>query len=217
MQFKIDTKLNRIWAYINALFVEHTIFNIFWKNFHKIEDGVYRSAQMNPYSLKNYIKKYDLKLIISFRKDSLTSPLSLFERELCKEMNVDFQHISLSSRKIPTKEKLLELKNTFTNIKKPMLMHCKAGADRTSLAAVLYLYFNGYDLKKAMKEQLGFLKYGHIKNSGAGIIDYYFEKFLESGEKDLIEFTEKNRELLQNEFKPKGIFSFLNDTILRRE
>jgi len=44
--------------YLYALFVEHSILNIFWKNFHKIDEGVYRSAQMNPYSLKKYIKKY---------------------------------------------------------------------------------------------------------------------------------------------------------------
>ena len=199
-----------------ALFVEHSIFNIFWKNFHKLDDGVYRSAQMNPYTLKKYIKKYKFKQIISFRKFR-GSILSKYEKQICEEMGVEFIHISLSSRKLPTAEKLKELQKVFTNIKKPTLMHCKAGSDRTSLAAILYLYFNGYDLKKAMKEQLGFFKYGHIKNSSAGIIDYYFEKFLESGEEDLIAWTEKNRDKLQAEYKPRGFFNFINDKILKRE
>jgi len=47
--------------YLYALFVEHSILNIFWKNFHKVDEGVYRSAQMNPYTLKKYIKKYKKK------------------------------------------------------------------------------------------------------------------------------------------------------------
>ena len=207
--------MKKLRNYLNALFVEHTILNIFWKNFHKVDEGVYRSAQMNPYTLKKYIKKYNLKQIISFRKNG--DPLSQMERDICKKMGVEFRHISLSSRQLPSKEKLLELKEAFTNLKKPVLMHCKAGADRTSLAAILYLYFNGYDLKKAMNEQLGFWKYGHIKNSKAGIIDYFFEKFLESDETDIIEFSEKYADKLQKEFKPKGLFSFINDKILRRE
>lgn len=201
--------------YLHALFVEHTILNIFWKNFHEIEKGVYRSAQMNPFTLRKYIKKYNLKLILSFRKNS--DPLSQMERDICKEMGVEFWHLSFSSRTLPKKHEVIKLKEMFTNIKKPVLMHCKAGADRTSFAAILYLYFNGYDLQKAMDEQLSFWKYGHITNSRAGIIDYFFEKFLESDEKDIIEFLDKNREKLQNEFKPKGFFSFINDKILRRE
>jgi protein tyrosine/serine phosphatase len=207
--------LKKLKYYLNALFVEHTILNIFWKNFHKIDKDVYRSAQMNPYTLKRYIKKYNLKQVISFRKND--DPLSIMERELCEKMNVDFIHISFSSRTMVKKDDLIKLQNAFQTMKKPVLMHCKAGADRTSLAAVIYLYFNGYDLKKAMKEQLSFWKYGHIKNSKAGIIDYYLEEFYKSGETDLIEFTDRNRDRLQREFKPKGFFSFINDKILRRE
>ena len=207
--------MKKIKYYLDALFFEHTILNIFWRNFHKIDEGVYRSAQMNPFTLKKYIKKYHLKQIISFRNNS--DPLSIMERELCQKMGVKFTHVSLSSRSMVKKEDLIKLKETFENMEKPILMHCKAGADRTSLAAILYLYFNGYDLKKAMNEQLGFWKYGHIKNSKAGIIDYFFEKFLESDETDIIEFTDKNREKIEKEFKPKGLFSFINDKIFKRE
>jgi protein tyrosine/serine phosphatase len=201
--------------YLYALFVEHSILNIFWKNFHKIDEGVYRSAQMNPYSLKKYIKKYRIKTIITFRQDIDKSPLSIMEKKVCEEMGVEFIRIGLTSRRLPKKEKLIELKKRLEISKKPLLMHCKAGADRTSLASFLYLYWNG-KIDKA-KQQFSFLRFGHIKNSKAGIIDYCADKFLKSNQQDIIEWCENNRERLQIEFKPKGLFSFINDTLLKRE
>jgi len=206
---------DKIKTYLYALFVEHSILNIFWKNFHKVDEGVYRSAQMNPYTLRKVIKKYNLKTIISFRQDIEKSPLSQLEKKVCEEMGVEFIRIGLTSRRLPKKEKLIELKQAFENAKKPMLMHCKAGADRTSLASFLYFYWNG-KIKEA-KKQFSFFKFGHIKNSKAGIIDYCAEKFLESGDSDVIKWCEKNKEKLQKEFKPKGFWSFVNDKVLGRE
>jgi len=207
--------LCEIQEHIEALFKEHSILNIFWKNFHKVDEGVYRSAQMNPYTLRKYIKKYNLKTIISFRKDADRSPLSNIEKKICNEMNVKFVRVGLTSRRLPKKETLLELKTIFEMTQKPFLMHCKAGADRTSLASFLYFYWKG-DIESA-KKQFSFWKFGHIKNSKAGIIDYCAEEFLKSGEVDIIQWCEDNREKLQKEFKPKGLFSFINDKILRRE
>jgi protein tyrosine/serine phosphatase len=208
---------NRLKLYLYALFVEHSILNIFWKNFHKVDEGVYRSAQMNPYTLKKIIKRYKIKTIISFRRDSDTSPLTVLEREVCKQMNVKFKHISLSSRSLPSAEKLMELKKEFEKMQKPVLLHCKAGADRTSLASLLYLYWTKKDLRKYLKRELSFWKVGHIKSSKAGIIDFYFSEFMKSGEKDIIEWSRKYRNILQKKFKPKGFWSFINDKILRRE
>jgi len=202
-------------SYIYALFVEHSILNIFWKNFHKVDEDVYRSAQMNPYTLKKYIKKYNLKTIITFRQDINKSPLSQMEKKICEEMGVNFVRIGLTSRKLPKKQKLQQLKEAFENYPKPMLMHCKAGADRTSLGSFLYLYWNG-KIEEA-KKQFSFFKFGHIKNSKAGIIDYCAEKFLESKETDIIKWCEENREKLQKEFKPQGFWSFVNDKVLGRE
>jgi len=44
------------------------------------------------------------------------------------------------------------------------------------------------------------------KNLKAGIIYHCVEKFLKSGEVDIIQWCEDNREKLQKEFKPKGLF-----------
>ena len=207
--------MDNLKLYFYALFVEHSILNIFWKNFYKVDEGVYRSAQMNPYTLKKYIKKYNLKTIITFRKDTNSSPLSVLEKKVCDDMGVKFIRIGLTSRRLPEKSTILELKNTLETAQKPFLMHCKAGADRTSLASALYLYWQGKSYEE-IKKQFS-IKFLHLKHSKAGLIDYCFDKFIESNEKDIIKWCDENREKLQKEFKPQGFWSFVNDKILGRE
>ena len=51
-----------------------------------------------------------------------------------------------------------KLINIVKNAKKPILIHCKAGADRTGLVSALYLYSIGD--KNALK--MLSLKYGHF-------------------------------------------------------
>lgn len=207
--------MDKLKLYFYALFVEHSILNIFWKNFYEVDKGVYRSAQMNPYTLKKYIKKYNLKTIITFRQDIDKSPLSILEKEICDEMGVEFIRIGLTSRRLPSKTTLLELKNTLQTAKKPFLMHCKAGADRTSLASALYLYWQGMSYEE-IKKQFS-IKFLHLKNSKAGLIDYCFDEFMKLNEKDIINWCENNKEKIEKSFKPKGFWNFVNDKILRRE
>jgi hypothetical protein len=52
---------------IKILTEEHNAINLFWNNFHKVDEGVYRSAQILPWRLKKIIKKYNIKTIINLR------------------------------------------------------------------------------------------------------------------------------------------------------
>ena len=55
----------------------------------------------------------------------------------------------------------------------PALMHCKSGADRARIMAVLYLHFHrGMDIASAMS-QLS-LKYLHVKQGKTGMLDFFF-------------------------------------------
>jgi protein tyrosine/serine phosphatase len=61
---------------------------------------------------------------------------------------------------------------------KPLLIHCKAGADRTSLASALYLHAVKND--KNAEKQISIL-YGHFPwlGSKTGAMDRSFEKYQE--------------------------------------
>ena len=198
---------------IKILKEEHNFINLFWFNFHKVDEGIYRSAQLTPWRLKKIIKKYNIKTIINLRGNN-KNYMYQKEKEICKKMGVDYFTVSLSSRN-PSKIKKEELKKLIyilKNAKKPLLFHCKAGADRTGFTAVLWHIINKKDKNWAIKKELK-LKYGYISCSKAGIVKEIFKKYPE--DKDFIEWFEENK----NNFKFKGnkIINFIYDKILKRE
>jgi len=201
---------------LKIILEEHNIFNLFWFNFHKVDENIYRSAQLTPWRLKKIIKKHNIKTIINLRGNKKNF-LYKKEEEICKEMKVDYFTISIASRnphKIK-KEELIKLIDLLKNAKKPLLFHCKAGADRTGYVAVLYHILNNKDKNWAIKKELK-LKYLYFPFSKAGRIKKLFELYDEK--EDFVKWLEKNEKLLEKKFqKTNFLTDFIYDKILRRE
>ena len=213
MRFKIDTKLERLKAWLWAMFVEHNFINPIRYNFHKISDGVYRSSQPTMSQLHRDVKKYNIKTILNLKGTNTNSAYYVFEVEKCKELGIKLIDIEIYSRSIPDANKIKLAKEIFENIEYPMWMHCKAGADRTGLYATLFQYFH---LKMPIEKtnQLALIPFGHLKHSKAGKIDYY-----QHPDAELLDWAENvvDRDKMDKEFKPEGLASFINDYILMRE
>ncbi|MEO1958224.1 MAG: dual specificity protein phosphatase family protein [Nautiliaceae bacterium] len=192
---------------------EHNFLNLFWFNFHKVDNGVYRSAQLTPWRLKKMIKKYGIKTIINLRGNN-KNYLYKREKEICEEMGVEYYSVSLLSRSPEKirKEELEKLVNILKNAKKPLLFHCKAGADRTGFVAVLWHILKGRDKEWAIKKELR-LKYLYLPWSKAGKIKRVFELY-DGG--DFVEWFDKNRDKFK-EFKSSKFGDFLADKVLRKE
>jgi protein tyrosine phosphatase (PTP) superfamily phosphohydrolase (DUF442 family) len=222
VRFKIDTKLERLKAWLWAMFVEHNFINPIRYNFHKISDGVYRSSQPTMSQLQRDVKKYNIKTILNLKGTNPNSAYYVFEVEKCKELGIKLIDIEIYSRSIPDANKIKLAKEIFENIEYPMWMHCKAGADRTGLYATLFQYFH---LKMPIEKtnQLALIPFGHLKHSKAGKIDYYFEEFAkykaQHPDAELLDWAENvvDRDKMDKEFKPEGLASFINDYILMRE
>ena len=193
---------------------EHNFLNLFWFNFHKVDEGVYRSAQLTPWRLKKIIKKYNIKTIINLRGNN-KNYLYKREEEICKEMGVEYFTVALLSRSPERirKEELDKLVNILKTAKKPILFHCKAGADRTGFVAVLWHILNGRDKKWAIDKELR-LKYLFLPWSKAGKIKRVFELY--DGKSDFVEWFDKNREKFK-EFKSSKLGDFISDKVLRKE
>jgi len=194
---------------------EHNFINLFWTNLSKVDEGVYRSAQLTPWKLKKLIKKYKLKTVINLRGNN-KNYLYKRAKEICKEMNVEYYTVSLLSRnphKI-RKEELEKLIFLFQNAKKPLLFHCKAGADRTGFAAVLYHILNDKDKYEAIKKELK-LKYGYLAFTKAGRIKKLFELYNEK--EDFLDWFVKNREIIEKSYKSNKFADFIYDKVLKRE
>ncbi len=156
-----------IWAYINL-----------YGNFHKIDNDVYRSGQLNSVNMPIYIHTLHLKSILNLRGKS---PYAwyLMEKQIAQENNVSLLSFKISSRDYYDFNQTSALVSIIKNAPKPLLIHCLGGADRTSLASALYVYSVKHAPKSIAKEQLSWY-YGHVPiiRPHVTAMDKSFENFV---------------------------------------
>jgi len=106
-----------------------------------------------------YLKKYDIKSILNLRGD-IDKPWHKTELKILNKYDILDYDYGIGDRKVLTLKEMKDIVRLIKEAPKPLLIHCKAGADRTGLAVALYLY----DMKKdenAEDESLSLL-YGHF-------------------------------------------------------
>lgn len=112
---------------------------LLYGNFHKVDKDVYRSAQLFSFNMPYYIEKYGIKSILNLRGTS-SKDWYADEIHISKEYNLSHYDYGISARRLITIKQMDKIVELIKNAPKPLLIHCKAGADRTSLAVALYLY-----------------------------------------------------------------------------
>ena len=220
MLTKIKTFFLKFKDYLELYIIDHGFVRAIYPNLYKIDENMYRSSQPSPNQLKKLKKKFGFKTIINLRGENGLSAYSL-EKNACKKYNLKLINFRAYSRNPPEFKEIKELINLFDNIEYPALMHCKSGSDRTGIVAALYriLYLNE-SVKSASSKELHW-KYGHIKKSHTGVLDYFFDQYLSANKDEpqpFLDWVEKYDHIsLKNQFRSSGWTTFLTDKILRRE
>jgi len=130
-------------------------------NFHTIVSGeAYRSGQMDAAQLSRAIQAYGIKSIVNLRGTNAPTYYR-GEIETAKRLGVRHYDFSLSATDEITMPQMDEIIRTLREAPKPVLIHCKAGADRTGLVSALYcLTLKGETPAQADRELS--IWYGHI-------------------------------------------------------
>ena len=136
-------------------------YGLIYGNFHKLDDNAYRSAQLFSFNMPYYLETYNIKTILNLRGKSKTKSWYQTEKQITKEHNVTLITFQMSSRKYLDFNQTSKLVEILKNAKKPILIHCEGGADRTSLASALYSYAILHNSKTKAMEELSFI-YGHL-------------------------------------------------------
>ena len=131
-----------------------------YSNFHKIDNDVYRSGQMNSLNMPYYLKKFKIKTVLNLRGESSRTWYKN-EKNITERNNVELINFDMFSGKFYDFNQTTQLVNLIKKAKKPLLIHCIGGADRTSLASALYLYEIKKFSKKEAKKQFSWI-YGHL-------------------------------------------------------
>jgi len=100
-------------------------------------------------------------------------------------------------------------------------MHCKSGADRAGLMSVLYRFLVEAEPLVAAKRELS-LRYGHFRQGDTGILDYFFERYIEDNRRCPMPFFEWVDKVydpaeLKRSFQARSWANRLVDGVLRRE
>ena len=150
-------------------------------NWHHVDNGLYRSAQMYGMYVAPLLKQFGIKTIINLRGANPKSSWYEPERQICKNLGINHINSPLHSRRLPEKEALVTLLKAFETASFPILIKCSGGADRTTLASCLYLLkiYGKHGLEKA-NNQTRFWPYLHLPKRHQRWIKYFPQFFAES-------------------------------------
>ncbi len=131
-------------------------------NFHTVLAGeLYRSGQINALDIARYKKDYGIKTIINLRGENRDSAWYRDEVVAAQGQQLNFINFKMSAKRGLTPEQAQTLINIMAQAPKPILLHCHGGADRSGLAAALYLAGVKKDTEFNSELQMS-LYYGHF-------------------------------------------------------
>ncbi|MEL7284004.1 MAG: protein tyrosine phosphatase [Pseudomonadota bacterium] len=199
---------------------DHGFLRESFQNLHAISDEMWRSNQPNSRQIEEHARQRGIKTIINLRGPS-TRGYYLLEKEACEANGVELIDFQVYSRDTPTVEKVMEAKALFDRIEYPALMHCKSGADRAGLMSVLYVIFRMGEPVSTAIRQLS-KKYLHLREGKTGLLDAFFEAYLEAERESGIGFedwlnSEYDRMKVKEDFLKSGRGKLQLDRLLRRE
>lgn len=216
-------------AKLDLWLVDHGFLRVLYANRFQLPGPLYRSNQPSEQQIRRYKQMLGLKTIVNLRGYNPTQGRYQLEAKACEEAGITLINTRVHSRGLPSAEQINELKALIEDIETPALAHCKSGADRAGIFAVLYCHFRlGQPIEQA-KEQLHWT-YGHFRSAKTGILDHFFESYLtfkaehqaahpDQEPPDFLTWvnTKYDREAMECSFTPRGFASFWVDWVLRRE
>jgi protein tyrosine phosphatase (PTP) superfamily phosphohydrolase (DUF442 family) len=135
-------------------------FHLLGDNLHTvIPHEVYRSAQPSSAALERWIRELDLRTVINLRGTKVNSPFNA-ERAVTEAHRVDFYILPLASGSMPHRRALQQLVHHLDTAKRPILLHCAQGIERSGLASAVAVLLAGGDVAEARKQFS--LNYGFV-------------------------------------------------------
>ncbi|HYZ33855.1 MAG TPA: tyrosine-protein phosphatase [Crenalkalicoccus sp.] len=208
-------------ALLNSLLVDHALFRVGWRNWGVVESGrLYRSNHPLPWQLRDAARRLGLRTVINLRGHRTECGSDLLGRATAAELGLVHLDAPFESRGAPHRDRILRLAGLYASMAEPALIHCKSGADRTGLAAGVWLLLQGHPPEAALA-QLS-LRWGHVRQSRTGVLDAFFALYARAVRERPVGFLDWVRDVydeegLRRNYRSQGWADRLVDGVLRRE
>ena len=206
----------------NALFIDHAILRLGWRNWGVVAPGrLYRCNHPLPWQLRRAARRHGIRTLINLRGNRADCGADALSRAEAARLGLAHIDAPFESRGAPHKDRILRLAGIFQEIEEPALIHCKSGADRTGLAAGIWLLLQGRSASEALA-QLS-LRHGHVAAARTGILDAFFKSFAayqhDNPETPFLDWVRDtySEAALRESFSSNAWADRLVDQVLRRE
>ena len=151
-------------------------------NLHAVSTGIlYRSAQLSKTETRWAVREYQIKSVLNLRGAHAGQPW--YDEEIAAAGELGLAHFDypLSAKRFVTSQEIDEILDIMRKAPKPLLIHCKSGADRSGLVAALYRFSETGAAAAEADRELS-LVYGHFPylTSRSGAMDDSFWAFVHS-------------------------------------
>lgn len=213
--------LARFRAWMNMLWLDHSIFRFFFNLRSRVAPGVYRSSHPMPYQLRAAAAA-GIRTVLNLRGIESHIGSNQLEWDTCQRLGLRVVHFPLGSRDAPERGEVLGLQALFETLERPLLLHCKSGADRAGFVSALYLLMHEGQPLEVAERQLRFWPHGHIRQANTGILDHFFDCYRVERDRDGIAFIDwvrqrYDRDAVRLSFRANWWAAQLVDRVLRRE
>lgn len=215
----LDTRYRVAHAWFDSLIRDGRLSGLFYSNKHKLDVDVWRSSQPNPFDIRRFARAGG-KSILSLRGNNCGGSYAL-EREETDRLGLSLDFWQCAAAKVVPPQGVQNLIDTLRRLERPLLIHCKSGADRMGFVSVIYRHvIAGEPIERAL-DQLS-LRYGHIKGSRTGVLDLFFQRYMEQNDGGALSFEDwlhtRYDQAEVNESYEKGpVIGWIEENILRRE
>jgi protein tyrosine/serine phosphatase len=141
--------------------------------FRAVRPDVFRSPQPLEDALSRTIASHELKTVVCLRGYGQSSAGS---ERAALAADIEFWNIPMSATREPTPETLLALWRVAAAAPRPILLHCRAGVDRTGLASAIVVLHDTGDLSAA-RSQLALIPNGHLGMFGTQAMDEVLDAY----------------------------------------
>jgi uncharacterized protein (TIGR01244 family) len=131
-------------------------------NFHPvIAATLYRSAQPSAADIERYRARYGIRTIVNLRGENDGASWYEAEATEARRLGIALVNFKMSAGQELTQSQAAKLLAILTRAEKPILIHCRGGADRSGLASALYVAAIAKQGERAAEGQIS-IRYGHI-------------------------------------------------------